>query len=398
MRALDGIRILDLTHMLAGPYAGQLLADLGADTIKVEPPGVGERTRRLLETSEDYSLDGQGAYFLTLNRNKRSVSLDLKSERGRELFRRLVAVSDVVLWNFAVGVPERLGIDHAALSAINPRIVTCAISGFGETGPSRELVSFDMVAQGVGGGMSITGLPGGPPVRAGLPIGDLGGGLMATIGVLSALQARHTTGAGRHVDISMQDAQLSMLNYVATMHFLSGEVPQAMGNAHPVHVPYDTFPASDGWFVVAVIFDAFWTNLMAIVDAPDLDTEDNRGQPGRHRNRDHINARLSGIFREQPRAYWIERLRGARIPCAPVNDVAEALSDPHVLHRGMVVEVPGAGGSVCRQVGNPIKLSDTDDDTFTAPPTVGQHNAEILGELLGLSADELAALRADSVI
>lgn len=392
MKALEGLRMLDITHMLSGPYAGMLLADLGMETIKVEPLEQGEGTRRLLENDPDYSLNGMGAYFLTLNRNKKSVALNLKNEEGRALFYELVKTADVVLTNFSVGVTQRLGIDHETLSKINPRIVTCAISGFGETGPNRYHVSFDMVAQGTGGGMSITGAPEGPPTRSGIPIGDLGGGLMATVGVLAALQARVQTGRGQHVDISMQDAQISMLNYMATMHFLSGKVPGALANGHFVHVPYDTFEASDGWFLIAVIVDRFWNNLMEIVDAPDLDTEENRKQPGRKANKDVINQRLGEIFRQQTKAYWLEHLRGARIPCAPVNDLEQALSDPQVLARDMVVEVTDVHGDTVLQPGNPIKLSETYEDTFTAPPTVGQHTEEVLGSL-GLTAERLTELR-----
>ncbi|MBN96059.1 MAG: acyl-CoA transferase [Deltaproteobacteria bacterium] len=392
MKALEGLRMLDITHMLSGPYAGMLLADLGMETIKIEPLEQGEGTRRLLENDPDYSLNGVGAYFLTLNRNKKSVALNLKSEEGRALFYELVKTADVVLTNFSVGVTQRLGIDHETLAEHNPRIVTCAISGFGETGPNRHHVSFDIVAQGTGGGMSITGAPEGPPTRSGIPTGDLGGGLMATIGILAALQARVQTGRGQHVDISMQDAQISMLNYMATMHFLSGKVPTALANGHFVHVPYDTFEASDGWFLIAVILDQFWDNLMAIVDAPDLNTEENRRQPGRKANKDLINRRLGDIFKQQTKAYWLQRLRDARIPCAPVNDLGEALSDPQVLARDMVVEVTDVHGDTVLQPGNPIKLSDTDQDTFTAPPTVGQHTDEVL-LALGLTSDQLDELR-----
>ncbi|MBL8091827.1 MAG: CoA transferase, partial [Anaerolineales bacterium] len=209
MKALQGIKILDLTHMLSGPYAGMILADLGAESIKVEPPVTGEGTRRLLEKDAENSLNGFGAYFMTLNRNKKSVTLDLKSEKGLEIFYELVKTADIVLSNFSAGVTQRLKIDYEHLSKINPRIITCTVTGFGETGPAKNRTAFDMVAQAMGGGMSITGQIGNPPTRSGIPIGDLGGGLMGVIGVLSALQARHITGHGQHVDISMLDAQIS---------------------------------------------------------------------------------------------------------------------------------------------------------------------------------------------
>lgn len=398
MRALDGLRVLDLTHMLSGPYAAMMLADLGAETIKVEPPGEGEGTRKLLASDPRHSRHGMGAYFLTLNRNKQSVTLDLKSPRGQEIFARLVAASDVVIYNFAAGVAARLHIDHATLAAINPRIVTCSITGFGETGPHRDWVSFDLVAQGTGGGMSITGQPGDPPTRSGIPIGDLGGSVMGVIGVLAALQARATTGAGQHVDISMQDAQVSLLNYMATMYFLSGDVPGPLGNGHFVHVPYGTFPTQDGWIIIAVIFDVFWAHLMRIVELPELDTEANRGQPGRWADRARINEALAAQLVTRPSAYWLERLRAARIPCAPVNDFAAALHDPQTVARNMVVRVPDGHGDVVAMPGNPIKLSATGDDVFTAPPRLGEHTDQVLGALAGLDAAALAALRHDGVI
>jgi crotonobetainyl-CoA:carnitine CoA-transferase CaiB-like acyl-CoA transferase len=398
MRSLEGLRVLDLTHMLSGPYAAMMLADLGAETIKIEPPEEGEGTRKLLAGDPRNSRHGMGAYFLTLNRNKKSVTLDLKHPRGQALFRRLVEESDVVIYNFAVGVAERLGVDHATLSALNPRIVTCSITGFGETGPHRDWVSFDLVAQGAGGGMSITGRPGDAPTRSGIPIGDLGGGVMGVIGVLAALQARVTTGQGQHVDISMQDAQVSLLNYMATMYFLSGEVPGPLGNSHFVHVPYGTFPTADGWIIIAVIFDGFWAQLVKLVELPELDTPANRTQPGRWADRERIERLLSARLALQPSAYWLERLRAARIPCAPVNDLAAALDDPQTRAREMVVRVPDGRGGTVEMPGNPIKLSHTGDDVFTAPPTLGQHTDEVLSALAGLDRDALATLRAEGVI
>ncbi len=398
MKALNRIRVLDLTHMLSGPYCAMLLADMGAETIKVEPPKGGEGTRSLLANDPKNSIEGMGAYFLTLNRNKKSVTIDLKSDRGRELFYELVRVSDVVLYNFSAGVAERLKIDHAHLAVHNPRVISVSITGFGETGPNKAAVSFDMVAQGTGGGMSITGEAGGRPMRSGIPIGDLGGGLMGTIGTLAALQARTTTGRGQHVDISMQDAQVSMLNYMATMYFLSGETPGPLGNGHFVHVPYDTFPTSDGWVIIAVITDTFWKNLMGIADLPELDTEENERQPGRWRNRHEINAKIAERFKTHTSAYWLGKMREARIPCAPVNNFEQTLNDPHVLARHMVVEVPHPNGKVTKQVGNPIKLSDTHEDTFTAPPLLGAHTDEVFARLLGKTLADIERLRSEGII
>lgn len=398
MKALQGIRVIDLTHMLSGPYAGMMLADLGADTIKVEPPGKGEGTRRLLANDPNNSIDGMGAYFMTLNRNKKSVTINLKSEDGLELFYELVKTSDVVLSNFSAGVTAKLKIDYEHLSKINPRIITCTISGFGETGAGAKRPAFDMVAQAMGGGMSITGQVDSPPTRAGIPIGDLGGGVMGVIGVLSAVVARETTGKGQHVDISMQDAQISLLNYMATMHFMTGEIPDKLGNAHFVHVPYNTFPAQDGYIIIAVITDGFWENLMTMLDAPDLDTEENKGQPGRWKNQDLINSRLTEIFQTNTQDYWIEQLREARIPCAPVNNFAQALSDVQIEARNMVVEVEHPNGTVYKVPGNPIKLSDTHEDSFSSPPLLGEHTEEILRTVLSKDDAEIEALRENGAI
>ena len=294
-KSLTGVRILDLTHMLSGPYAGMILADLGAETIKVEPLA-GEGTRKLLANDPRNSLGGMGAYFITLNRNKKSVAIDLKSEAGLKLFHQLVEQADIVLSNFGAGVPERLGIDYDTLSAINPRIITCTVSGFGSDGPNYQRPAFDQVAQATGGGMSITGPDRDHPVRAGIPIGDLGGGMFGVMGLLAALYERERSGRGQHVDISMLDCQISMLNYMATMHFLSGEDPYPIGNSHFVHVPYDTFTCSDGFIVIAVITDNFWQNLKTVVPVPEFDDPKYDGQPGRYADREFINAKLNAFL------------------------------------------------------------------------------------------------------
>ena len=397
MKPLEHIKILDLTHMLSGPYATQLLADLGAETIKVEPPGQGEGTRRLLERDAAHSIDGMGAYFLTLGRNKQSICIDLKSDSGLALFYDLVKQVDVVVYNFRAGVAAKLRIDHGHLQELNPRIVTCSITGFGESGRNKGALSFDLVAQATGGGMSITGSEE-QPLRSGIPIGDLGGGLMGAIGILSALESRHVSGKGQHIDISMQDAQLSMLNYMATMYFLSGKQPPASGNSHFVHVPYDSFKTKDGHIIVAIITDGLWERFVGIMGLKHLDTEENRGQPGRWKNRQSIMTEVSQLLATEDNQVWLDRLQKDGIPCAPVNTFASALSDPHVLDRGMVVEVQHPHGQVVKQVGNPIKLSDYPHETFQSPPLLGQNTDAVLSRLLGLDEDTLSGLRCRGVI
>ena len=396
-KPLAGVRLLDLTHMLAGPYAGMILADLGAETIKVEPLA-GEGTRKLLAEDPANSLDGMGAYFLTLNRNKKSVAIDLKSEQGLALFHDLVRVSDIVLSNFGVGVPERLGLDFPTLSAINPRIITCAVTGFGADGPGARRPAFDQVAQAAGGGMSITGPDAEHPVRAGIPIGDLGGGMFGVMGVLAALYERERSGLGQHVDIAMVDCQISMLNYMATMHFLSGENPYPIGNSHFVHVPYDTFSCADGKIVIAVITDNFWQNLKTVVQCEDFDDPALDTQPGRWAQRDMINARLNAVLSTNTCAHWLTELEARHIPCSIVNSFSQALSDPQVMHRNMVVDLKHPNGKSTRGPGNPIKLSRTAQESYTAAPLLGQDTDAVLEDLLDMTPDTIASLRADGVL
>jgi len=395
-KPLEKIRIIDLTHMLSGPYAGMILADLGAESVKVEPLK-GEGTRALLASDPKNSYDGQGAYFITLNRNKKSICIDLKSEEGLETFYDLVRESDIVLDNFSAGVPTKLKIDHEHLSAINPRIITCSVTGFGQNGPNFKRPAFDQVVQGIGGGMSITGHDAEHPARSGIPIGDLGGGMFAVMGVLAALNSRAENGYGQHVDISMLDCQISMLNYMATMHLLSGEDPTPIGNAHFVHVPYDAFRTSDGFVIIAVIFDSFWDNLVEVLGIDELRNPKYKTQPGRFADKHAINSILNDLLKTNTTDYWVGLLSGARIPCAPVNSFSEALSDPQVLFRKMVVDIPQHNGGKVRAPGNPIKLSIDNAESYTAPPLLGQHTHEILSAL-GYSNERIAALKNKGIV
>lgn len=396
-QTLKGIRILDLTHMLAGPYGSMILADLGAETIKVEPLK-GEGTRKLLANDPSNSLEGMGAYYITLNRNKKSVAIDLKTEKGLRVFYRLIEKSDIVINNFGAGVPERLKIDYLTLKKINSRIITCSISGFGSDGPGSRRPAFDQVAQAMGGGMSITGIDRQQPVRAGIPIGDLGGGMFGVMGILAAVIERERSGVGQHVDISMLDCQVSMLNYMATMHFLSGDDPYPIGNSHFVHVPYNTFLCSDGFIVIAVITDNFWHNLKGVIDCPEFEDEKFDTQPGRWDGKDFIEKKINDTLITNTCKYWIKQLESKRIPCAPVNSLSQALSDEQVMHRNMVVDLPHPNGKSTKGPGNPIKLSRGTDTVFSPAPTLGQHTDEIMIELLGMSADDVLALKDQEVI
>jgi crotonobetainyl-CoA:carnitine CoA-transferase CaiB-like acyl-CoA transferase len=396
--ALEHITVLDLTHMLSGPYGTMLLADLGARTIKVEPPGVGEGTRRLLEKDPDYARDGMGAYYLTLNRNKESVCVDLKSAAGKAVFLDLVRKADVVFDNFSVGVTGRLGIDYAALAQVNPRIVTCSVTGFGQTGPHTQRPAFDQVVQAMGGGMSITGTPESGPTRSGIPIGDLGGGMFGAMGVLAALVERERTGRGQHVDISMLDAQISLLNYMATMHLMSGHVPAGIGNGHFVHVPYNSYATADGHIIIACIGDPFFERFVEFIDLPALREPAYLKQPVRFAKKAEIDVLIGAELQKHPSAHWLERLREARIPCGPVNNFEQALNDAQVLARDMVVEVQLKTGETVRMPGNPIKLSAADALAYSCPPSLGEHTRHVLGEFVGYSAERLEQLHADGVI
>jgi crotonobetainyl-CoA:carnitine CoA-transferase CaiB-like acyl-CoA transferase len=398
MRPLQDVVVLDLTHMLSGPYGTMLLADLGAHTIKVEPPIVGEGTRKLLAQDPENSINGMGAYFLTLNRNKRSVCIDLKSERGRRLVHQLAKKVDIVFDNFSRGVTKRLGLDHETLSAINPRIITCSVTGFGETGPAPDRPAFDMVAQGMGGGMSITGEEGGRPMRAGIPIGDLGGGTFGALGVLAALHARATTGRGQHVDVSMLDVQVSLLNYMATMYFLSGKNPGPLGNGHFVHVPYDVYPTRSRSLIIAVITDNFWKALVDLLQVDALKNSKFDHQPGRLANKDTINGILRDEFSKETCEYWLDRLNERRIPCAPVNEFEHAIADPQIVARNMIVTVKHPEGREVRMPGNPVKLSEANDNIFTSPPLLGADTDDVLRNFAGLDGKEIAELRSSGVI
>lgn len=397
-KPLESIRLIDLTHMLSGPYAGMILADMGCDVVKVEPPITGEKTRRLLENNPDYSIDGMSTYFFTLNRNKRSVCIDLKQKEGIALFYDLIKNADVVLSNFSPGVTKKLKIDFKNLVKINPRIITCSVTGFGETGPNYKRPAFDLIAQALGGGMSITGESKNHPMRAGIPIGDLSAGMFAVMGIQAALLARNTTKKGQHVDISMLDCQISMLNYMATMHLVSGLVPEPIGNAHFVHVPYNTFSTKDYPIVIAAAGDQFWPGILDVFPIEELRTPKYDIAATRQQDKkfieDLLQKRLITDFSEN----WLNKLEKKKIPCSRVNNFEQALKDEQIRHRNMVVELRHPDGTVAEAPGNPIKLSDTHEDSFSSPPLLGAHTDEVLKEWLNLNLNEINGLRKKLII
>ena len=398
MKPLEGIKVVDLTHMLAGPYAGMVIADLGAEVVKVEPLGTGEMTRGLLAEDSNNSFKGFGAYFLTLNRNKKSISLDLKNPEGLKVFYDLIKTADVVLNNFSAGVVTKLKIDFEHLSQINPKIITCSITGFGETGNHSSRPAYDQIVQAYSGGMSITGPDASTPTRAGIPIGDLGSGLFSVIGILSALLSRNKTGKGQHLDLSLLDVQISLLSYMATMQTLSGVDPEPIGNAHFVHVPYNSFTTKDGFVVIAVITDAFWEELLNIVEIDSLRKEEFKNSPGRLKNQNFIEAELNKKLSTQSSQHWINALNSAKVPCAPINSFSQAFTDEQVIHRKMLVEVEHPDGGKVKMPGNPIKLSYTNEHSYSPPPHLGQHTKETLTDWCNYSESEIQDLIEKKVI
>ncbi|MEL0270483.1 MAG: CaiB/BaiF CoA-transferase family protein [Gammaproteobacteria bacterium] len=397
-KPLYGVRVIDLTHMLSGPYGAMILADLGCEIIKVEPPEKGEGTRRLLENDPNYSHNGVGAYFYTLNRNKKSIAIDLKSEAGLKVFYDLVKVSDVVISNFSAGVTTKLNINYSVLSKINPKIITCCVSGFGEDGPNFQRPAFDQIAQALGGGMSITGKNSDEHVRAGIPIGDLGGGMFAVMGIQAALISRAKSGEGQHVDISMLDCQISLLNYMATMYTMSGIIPEPIGNSHFVHVPYNTFTTKDYPIVIAAVGDQFWPRMLNIFKHPDLQEERYAKAFERQIDKEKIETILQNELNKHGSDHWLSLLETEKIPCARVNNFEQALADEQIKFRNMVVDVPHPNGGTVKVPGNPIKLSKNNEESFTHPPLLGEHTHEVLSELLGYSKENIHNLEENGII
>ena len=365
--------------MLAGPYTTMILADLGAEVVKIEQPKTGDITRNLLKDDPKYSLDGIGAYHLTLGRNKKSVELDLKSEEGLKLFKELAEVADVVVDNFSQGVTKRLGIDHQSLKEVNPKIITCSISGFGDTEVNRP--AYDNLIQGYAGAMSITGSDKENPVKSGIPIADLGAGLYAVIGILSAIQSREKNDSGEHVDISMLDTQVSLLTYMATMHFLSGENPEPIGNQHMNHVPFNSYRTSDGFIQIGVVAEDFWPSLIEALNLRKLDTEENKVRSGRLKNRENIDQAVQEVFITNTTQHWLKTLQEHRVPCGPINTLSETFQDADLLKRNMIVEVLQDSGASVKMPGNPVKISNHDEE-FRRSPKLGEHTSKIFKDWL----------------
>jgi len=391
---LDGIKVVDLTRVLAGPFATQSLGDLGAEILKIEPPGRGDETRHFPPF-----LGGESHYFLGVNRNKKSLVIDLQREEGKEILRRLVATADILVENYRPGVMDRLGLGYAALAEINPRLIYCAISGFGLSGPLRDKPSFDIVTQALSGALSINGERGHMPVKLGIPLGDMVGGVFGPMAILAALHERTRTGKGRLIDISLYDGLIGMLGYFAQLAFITGNDPPPMGSSHPNIVPYGSFPASDGSIIIAVLSESFWGKLCDALERPDLAADPRFANPtGRRDHRDELDQTIAEITRTRSVAEWEKRLAEADVPHAPVLGVTAALAHPHAQARDMVVTADHAAIGPIRVVGRPVKFPGAAQPPITAPPSFGQHTDAVLRDDLGYSTAEIERLRDIGVI
>jgi len=394
-KALEGIHVLDLTRALAGPFCTLMLGDNGADVIKIEIPGSGDDTRKWGPPF----IGDESAYFLSINRNKRSLTLNLQDPKAQEVFMKLAKDTDVVVENFTPGVMERFGLGYEAVKAVNPNVIYCSISGFGQDGPYKSRPAYDQIMQGVGGLMSITGEPDGEPQKIGIAVTDIGAGMWSAFAITTALHHREKTGEGQYIDISMLDAQVAWLTYQAAYFFANDEPPKRMGAAHPTLVPYQAFMCNDGKYInVAVGSERIWERFCQGMKREDLkDHPDYAVNSVRVAHRGAIVSMLQEIFLTRPVAEWVADLQAVNVPCGPINDLADVFADPQVLARDMYQEMPHPTLGTIKQTGLPIKFSRTPGGLDRHPPLLGEHNQEILSSL-GYSDADVQSLKDGSVI
>ena len=390
---LAGVKVLDLSRVLAGPFCSMILADLGAEVIKVEELGRGDQTRSIPPF-----VNGESHYFLAINRNKQSVAVDLKKPEGRDLVLRMAAQADVVLENFRPGVMDRLGLGYDALEKANPRLVICSISGFGQTGPLRETASFDLVAQAMSGVMSINGEADGPPTKMGLPMGDIGGGMWAAIGILSGLQKRNATGRGSRVDLSLLEGLMGLLGYLGELYLVTGESPGRVGSSHHSVVPYGRFPVKDGHIVIALHVGNFWRKFCAAIEREDL-IEDPRFRTTANRqvNRVELEALVTTILQTRTVKAWTEVFTRMDIPHGQVNTVGEAIEQDVIRQRGMLRTVEHARAGAVKLLGSPLRFADFDASVYRGAPLLGEHTRAVLAKL-GYDVATIDRMVADEVV
>ncbi len=393
MSTLEGLRVLDISNVIAGPFAAALLGDFGAEVVKAELPGGGDALRSMPPHK-----DGKSLLWKAVNRNKRAITLDLRKPAGQDLFRRLLPRFDVLVENYRPGVARRLGIDYETLRQINPRLVYCSISGFGQTGPYADRGGYDLIAQGMSGIMSATGSPDGPPVKVGVPITDLGAGLFGVFGILCALRARRVTGRGQLVDTSLFEAGLALSAWEATEYWYTGQIPRRLGTAHRLNAPYQAFRASDGRFTVGAANSRLWPRFCGILGLDRLLDDARFATVGnRLANQRELEREIEAVTIGQTRTYWLARCEEAGIPAGPIYNVPEALADAHAVARGMVQEYDYPGAGRVKALGNPVKLSRSPARLAKGAPRLGEDNDAVLGEL-GLDAAEIAALAASGAM
>ncbi|MEE4815227.1 CaiB/BaiF CoA-transferase family protein [Pseudomonas alliivorans] len=406
MGALSHIRVLDLSRVLAGPWAGQILADLGADVIKVERPVCGDDTRSWgppFLKDEAGQNTTEAAYYLSANRNKQSVTIDFTRPEGQQLVRELVAKSDIVIENFKVGGLAAYGLDYASLKAVNPKLIYCSITGFGQTGPYARRAGYDFMIQGLGGLMSLTGRPDGDegagPVKVGVALTDILTGLYSTTAILAALAHRDQNGTGQHIDMALLDVQVACLANQAMNYLTTGVAPRRLGNAHPNIVPYQDFPTADGDFILTVGNDSQFRKFAEVAGQSQWAT-DPRFLTNKLRvaNRGELIPLIRQATVFKTTAQWVDELEAAGVPCGPVNDLAQVFADPQVLARGLAIELPHTLGGRVAQVASPIRLSETPVEYRRAPPLLGEHTSEVLQALLGMSEGEVVALKGAGVL
>jgi len=394
MSPLEGIKVVELAQIMAGPTCGMLLADMGADVIKVEKLPGGDDTRSYTEPS----IAGESAAFMMLNRNKRGIAVNLKTPGGLEVVKRLLADADVVTENYRKGTLEKLGLGQDVLQALNPRLIYCAISGYGRTGPYADKGGFDLIAQGFAGIMSITGEPGGPPAKSGTSIADINAGILAALGILAAIVARTKTGRGQVVETSLMEAAVQQTFWQAAMFFATGVNPGPTGSAHILTAPYQAFPTRDGWINVGGANQSNWERIVKVIGLPHLAQDARfRTNGDRMKNLDALTPLIAQRLRERSSGDWIREFEAAGVPVGPVNRIGEMLADPQVAAREMVVEVEHPRAGRMKTLGTPIKFSDTPGAVRRAAPTLGQHTREVLGEL-GYSAREIEALEREGAV